>query len=344
MPDSKLVVLFLGAGASTPFDFKLATEVADEFLQSGFKDDDSRILSDLRTEIKFNRFVFDSEALMECLQGGAHPYPSLKEAGPFISSMAKIQPISKLRKETRSCKQKENLRRRFEEYIIAEYYKEGFELEKKVKLVYDRLLCKCAGIKSWKNGTPPFDKCLFEVFTTNYDNSIDLYAEQTGVQSSRGIRIRGDTVAWVWDELDQPFVRLRISKLHGSVELSRLANGDIISETPPTYPGQASDGRKILAKVMAYGLSKQLYSEPLLDMLKRLRDTLHSVIECTVVGYSFRDPWIRRIFEDASSNRKQGKFRLRIVSKSAKEIAKGWEQLRSYIDPVPMTVQEYLEL
>jgi hypothetical protein len=68
------------------------------------------------------------------------------------------------------------------------------------------------------------------------------------------------------------------------------------------------------------------------------------VPECTVIGYSFRDPWIRRIFEDATIDRKPSDFRIRVVCRSARTITKSWPRLEKFIDPVPERIQQYLEL
>lgn len=342
-------MLLMGAGASTPFEFRLARGLAYEFISSQeFVGRELHALRRMIKSIRRNRFIFDAEALMECLQGGARPHPPVKRAGPFIASMIRTQPIAALRRKCAYRCIKENLRHRFEEYLIAQYYKSDLLLEKRVKQMYDRLLSKVSGTRNWRSSEPPFSNSVFEIFTTNFDNSLDAYAEQTQQEFTRGFRIRGDrTVDFMPDLFEEESFRLRIFKLHGSVELSRLANGVTICDVPPSYPGypgQYYGGSKILAKVMVYGLVKDVYSEPYLDLLHQLGQALQEVNVCTVVGYSFRDPWIRQIFQDTTLKRRPKEFRIRLIDPSASKVAESLRRLRPYIVPIQKTIQQFLEL
>ena len=69
---------------------------------------------------------------------------------------------------------------------------------------------------------------------------------------------------------------------------------------------------------MLYPMQKWDYDEPLLEMLLKMKERMEKTHFVVVVGYSFRDDHIRRIFWDAARTNK--KLILILISPTAPEI------------------------
>lgn len=298
-------MVFLGAGASIPLGFPGSIKLVDDFvaeLRRSHEPDKITMLDKIRKIKKIiisNKFDYDSESLYSCLQGYASPVRYIRQTGPFVSSLCKTQPISKIKLDPVCVK----LRSLFEEFLITKYYKEDPFLKLRIKAVYNRFFSKISGIADWKSSEPNWASSSFEIFTTNFDYVLETYSDQVNQGRFTGYRIvENNRVIFTPHEYEKSRAPLKIYKLHGSVDLSALDNNTIISTLPPAIPGKTYGGKRIVSKVMVYGIQKNVIAEPYFDLLALFKKRLAKIKDCLVVGYSFRDPWINQLFLDVIKN------------------------------------------
>jgi len=298
-------MVFLGAGASIPLDFPSCVKLVKDFMswlsKSYERDTDVMLnkMEELKRSIISNRFDYDSESLYSCLEGYSRPVWGIRQTGPFASSMCKIQPISKLKPDPICVK----LRSLFEEYLISKYYNDNPFLRIRIKNMYNRFFSKISCVADWKNSEPDWASSNYEIFTTNYDYVLETYSDLVGQKLFNGYRIvENERVIFTPDEYAKSSAPLKLYKLHGSVELSLLTSNDIVAHIPPTIPGKIYKRKRIVSKVMVYGIYRNMIAEPYFDLLGIFKRTLAKIRRCLVVGYSFRDPWITQLFLDVIKN------------------------------------------
>lgn len=148
------------------------------------------------------------------------------------------------------------------------------------------------------------------IFTTNYDTAIEMYCEQNGYPhiDTGAIRNAMATKKYVdADEFLRRYIaketRLRLVKLHGSVNWIKNNEGDIeegdyqlsFDKAQMRYPsGYAMDD------VIIYPLSqKELYRSPFAQFFSVFDTELRKGKIWIIIGYSFRDLFIRKMFENS---------------------------------------------
>jgi len=306
--------------------------------------DNSRDLREVlraKQAIRRNGFQYDVESLYSYLLGRADPHSSLKRAGPYVASVCPVQPISRLKRKRIFNEIRENL----EEYIIKKCYLEEEYAKRRAKTLFNRFFAKISGVEDWEHSEPDWDNATFEVFTTNYDNAIEYYGIEVGQIPFVGyLKTRNEKVRFVPEQYDSTSAKIKLYKLHGSVELSLLKDGSIVAVEPPKSPGEKHRGIPIEAKVMVYGPDKNLIAEPYFELLVHLKNRLKSAHECIVVGYSFRDPWVYQIFHDVVSHRRQRNPWIEYISPSATYTISRFSELRASANPVDQSFEQYLNL
>lgn len=337
-------LVFLGAGSSIPLGFPGSVQLVKDFvtglrrLNAVDKETMLEKIKKLKRSIVTNKFDYDSESLYSCLEGYSSPAQYAEQMGPFACSLCKIQPVSKVRSDPISIM----LRSLFEEFLITRYYKEDPFLKLNIKSMYNRFFSKISGIKDWKSSEPDWESSTFDIFTTNFDYVLETYSDQVNKSLFKGYRIvENDRIIFTPKEYDKTLAPLRLYKLHGSVELSLLADSNVVAHLPPGIPGTSYKGEKISSKVMIYGIQKNIIAEPYFDLLSIFKKRLSKSKNCFVVGYSFRDPWITQIFIDVlKSAPRKIKF---IGEKESTKIPK-IPLLDKAIIPASRTLEEFLEL
>jgi hypothetical protein len=335
-------VVFLGAGASVPLGLPTMVELSERFEETIL--DDSRYLKEVlkaKQVIKRNGFQYDVESLYTYLLGHADPHDSLKKAGPYAASVCTVQPISKLRRKMIFNK----IRERLEEYMIKKCYIEEEHMKRRVKTLYNRFFAKISGVDDWENSEPDWDNTVFEIFTTNYDNAIEYYGMEIGQIPFIGYsKTKREKVRFLPEQYASTPAKIKLYKLHGSVELSLLKDDTVVAVEPPKSPGETHNGIPIKAKVMVYGPDKNLIAEPYFELLVHLKEHLKNVHECVVVGYSFRDPWVYQIFHDVISHRRQRTPWIEYVSPSATYTISKLPKICQSVKPVDQSFEQYLNL
>lgn len=346
MKNKHTYLVFLGAGASTPLDFPGSIQLVKDFVKflkyskEQSKNSMLRKISEIKVSIESNNLDYDSESLYSCLQGYSNPCYSIKQAGPYACSACGMQPVSRMKADPICIK----LRSLFEEFIIKNYYKGDLPLNFKIMQMYNRLFSKVSGKRNWKKSKPNWTFSTFEIFTTNYDNVLETYSELVNKDIFNGYDVLvGNRAVFVPERYETNSSPLKLYKLHGSVELSVLETGEMVSNLPPAIPGQMRNGKKILSKVMIYGIEKNLIAEPFFDLLAIFKKRLSQVKKCLIIGYSFRDSWINQIFIDVIK-KNPGSIEIEIVGKKDPPFVRNIPSHHMSVTRVSKSIQKYLNL
>ena len=136
-----------------------------------------------------------------------------------------------------------------------------------------------------------------DIFSVNYDILIEQFSALHQKQLSDGF-----DVDWNRDSFRRSR-DIRLYKLHGSVTWYKTKHADYVKV--PVLAKQ--DEIELItgetaSSLILYPMHKWDYDEPLLDLLMMLKNRLQTAKYCIVVGYSFRDEHITRVFWDAARN------------------------------------------
>jgi predicted transcriptional regulator len=169
------------------------------------------------------------------------------------------------------------------------------------------------------------DHEALDIFSTNYDNTLEQFCDMKDIRYIDGF----DSAGWNPRTFIELKEGLRIYKLHGSVTWWRTEEGDYKSIPVRNYKDVISlSSGKSAVPLILYPGKKLEYNDPYLDILFELRQQLKVAKHVIVVGYSFKDEHITRIFQYAA--KKNRKFIMFLVSPSAFEIFT--KKLRYYED------------
>ncbi len=160
-----------------------------------------------------------------------------------------------------------------------------------------------------------------EIFSVNYDTAIEQFCSFYKIEMTDGFDFK-----WNRNSFDTQG-KIRLYKLHGSITWYRTDSGDHV-KIPVKVDSDTIElvTNERARSLILYPMRKWQYTEPLLELLMLLKDRLEHVKCCIVVGYSFRDEHITRIFLDAGQ--KNRSLHLILVGPHAPEIYR--ERLRFY--------------
>jgi len=324
------VVLFLGAGASAPLSIPTSKEFIPRFLEASPQFSNMWLGIESRLSKSGYSQPIDLEAAMTVLDAlsSVDPIAYLEDAAgaapffffqsDFASSIEKIS----LDYGQQSNKMAEALRL----FVRQKCERPDFS---KIR-IYDSLM-SAIGEGPWNipdrgnysftmRGTPRFNIPDFYCFTTNYDLAFERYCRrELKIQVKTGFRDEQGEVTLSRHDLLNHDVPFGVLHLHGSVEMLRVSDGNIIPT--PTYPKGmtiTSRGEEIEGEAMIYPvLEKQLSRFPFPEVFSAMYEQLRESPLAVFVGFSFRDLPIVRLLQDAS-HRDQ---KIVIVSNTAREIA-----------------------
>ena len=142
---------------------------------------------------------------------------------------------------------------------------------------------------------------VLDVFSVNYDACIELLCDRHSIRYSDGFEL-------YWDmELFGEDSSLNLFKLHGSITWWFSAKQETqfklpIKASPRSYL-ELIDGQTVENLILYPTELKLATSRPIADITYLFREKLRSVKLVIVVGYTFRDPELKRIMiEGASTN------------------------------------------
>lgn len=172
-------------------------------------------------------------------------------------------------------------------------------------------------LRAFVNDFPPLD-----IYSANYDTCVEVFCSENRLRYRDGF-----DEAWNPSLLNEPNLDVRLFKVHGSVTWYQTDHGRFVKipllmkESSTTLmTGERAEN------LMLYPAQKYDYAEPLFELLIKMKDALNACHTVFVVGYSFRDEHIRRIFWDVA--RSNASFHVVLIGPNAWEIYQ--RKLRSY--------------
>lgn len=155
-----------------------------------------------------------------------------------------------------------------------------------------------------------------DIYSANYDTCIELFCAENKLVYRDGF-----DEAWNPKVFYDPDADIRLFKIHGSVMWYGTDQGRYL-KIPVMFTKDDSSiellTRERVQHLMLYPAQKYEYVEPLFELLLEMKHRLLLCKTLFVIGYSFRDDHIRRIFWDiARSNRE---FHIVLISPNAWEI------------------------
>jgi len=163
-----------------------------------------------------------------------------------------------------------------------------------------------------------------DIISMNYDTCIEQFCNVHKLLYQDGFDVHWNPKTFATEYTD-----IRLYKLHGSVMWYQSDKGGYIKLPVMTETSkiQLITGEKA-ENLMLYPMQKRDYAEPLLELLVEIKHLLESET-CKfliVVGYSFRDDYIRRILWDVA--RKNKELHLLLINPEAYQIYS--EKLKYY--------------
>ncbi len=150
-----------------------------------------------------------------------------------------------------------------------------------------------------------------DIYSANYDTCIELFCSEHKLNYKDGF-----DEAWNPKVFNDRNIDIRLFKIHGSVTWYQSDRGRFLKIPLRTKVDDVELITKERASgLMLYPAQKFEYVEPLFELLMLMKDRLDKCEILFVVGYSFRDDHIRRIFWDVA--RKNKEFRIVLIGPDA---------------------------
>jgi len=282
-------MIFLGAGASKPFEIKTLEEMSGDLIKimknKGYGEIVEKITNGLR---KFG-MTPDFEAVYTIVEGLTKPRQTVKNNGPFTAYVCK---------ELEKIKPKQNLMELpqvFRNFLYDEC-KFKSDHHNKIKEIYDKLFSICGQIGAVESrqvegveaDKKPSVKVGYTIATTNYDMILESYLMMMGENYADGFRPTLERP--LIKELDlttYSYARQRwLIKLHGSIWQFRYRNS--IFKTVEDPKVISSIPVRIEEQMMIYPTGeKPILHYPYYDFYHVFKTQKWNNL--IAIGYSFRD-------------------------------------------------------
>ena len=331
------ILLFLGAGASKPFEMPDMRELTDATVNE-FKKRyiDPSVLNIIKKRVEDFGFVPDIEAILTCLDALSNPGVGVKNAGPFaalISDRRKANEITFGPKRDK-CR---NLSMEIRRIIRENCNFPPAEKESTLVEVYDNLF----------NIFRIEQNNALDVYTTNYDLCFERYCakKRRKLNNLSNDRDRIDL------ELLQNKKFWNLYKLHGSsnwVITDDCENGEIITTDMFVKPGDRTIEGEMKEEVMIYPTTEKYFlRDPYFSLLCNLRNDLVAGISnkdskfIVIIGYSFRDDAINNAFIDSLNKSVFKHKNIFLIDPDAKKIiSENIPRLNKIIEPIDKRIEE----
>jgi len=142
---------------------------------------------------------------------------------------------------------------------------------------------------------------MLDIFSVNYDTCIEQFCKEYDLRYTDGFELY-----WHPGLFDKDY-EVKLYKIHGSVMWYLTDRGTYVKI--PIASTEKDEIEFITGEtaktLMVYPMGgKWEYAEPLLELIRKLQERLAKAEVCIVIGYSFRDDYIRRIFFEAARTNK----------------------------------------
>jgi hypothetical protein len=296
------VVVFLGAGSSKQFGVPDAKGLFKGYLKSCTA---NKTKSNLTARLikKMTGWGVDVtlENLLMLLDAYAKPEEAINRIRPFLP-LIKTKANIMLDPKPKCGKIGKDIRN----YVFRKCFIYRSKNIEKAVIFYDRIL---RGLKTYFSIQSLHESDLgypypnIPIFTTNFDNSIELFCRTQRVHVTDGYS-KMPTGGYIFDykEYDQslnPNV-LRLYKIHGTVRYVKNPSGEF-DEVPYLLP-QGSifiNGKECFPDLIFSESYQYTSNSPQLELLYSLKQELRISDRIVVMGYSFGDPHILTVFKEA---------------------------------------------
>lgn len=285
-------IFFFGAGASKPAGVGTTVELVDsfrEFLASRQEDQLRHALNEIVSHL--NEKNLDIEQLMTVLERlSTRDNDHLLKFYNNTLNLTHANDISKLQEK------------------LKEFIQETTSV-KEDKISYLRPLLS-------------FTKPLV-IFSVNYDTAVEQFCNVYGLRYTDGFEYE-----WNPKLFEDPSYDFHLHKIHGSIMWYRTNKNNYVKlPIPPKGNLELIFGEQAIPLIL-YPMQKWEFVEPLLEMLLKFKRHLENADFVIVVGYSFRDSHIIRLFHEAA--RKNQKLTVLLIGPSSRQ---GYEEkLKFYTD------------
>ena len=331
-----MAVTFLGAGFSKTFGIPTMEEMTQNLLQLKLDVNEQDLLKSIRERLSSYEH-YDIEAVMTVLDYLSDPKRMQKEVVNNAPTQFFIDPkeswsSTNLGALNRCYKtgNPDKVKRAIIEYIksVCQMRPEKDELFPLLDELFILLSLHIGGLDLRRilGKKPVGNQFNHEVFTTNYDNVLCVYANRRGVPLMNGelpqnkVGIRKVTNTQMFDRANHG---LKIYRLHGYITwFIDKHSKDIRYSGEVLPPGKSSllgDQPEREAMIFPIG-GKYIYREPYCDMFFYLKELLQGEKIVIVVGYSFRDMDVVGLFADVLALNPE--LTMIILDPKAKEIEK----------------------
>lgn len=312
--DGKKVLLFLGAGASVPYG-KPTTKELMEIVLDRFEKNLStngnyvRMLKFLTAMIKFGPFE-DIEYVFQALEdilvfmrthGGEFLFNNNDAIFPV--GIERYYQLSRIKVDCIELK----------DILEKELYR-NYRWNKSFDPILDRICNKVfALVKEFGSN--------LHIFTTNYDRAVEVYCRNSHIRCVDGFKYDPVIGSNLWNNGDYSYAdaengeKIFLYKLHGSLDWKEHTDlGIIRTDIEESYDRSTTptvNENILISPTLSHKdrLKKSPFSEIQQNLEKRMTDADC----CIVIGFSFRDYHIVKLFEDFI---KDGK-RLIVISPTA---------------------------
>jgi len=312
------IVTFLGAGASAPFKYPTTKSFLEQ-LEGFLTGEEKEYLNSIRSlywvvddvehvvEILDSVLELESASQRTRLSTFLFRYPMSLDFVKKDDKQFYFSPSLKGKVSwSQLVKLSEGLRNQVEEFTFQQYESKVAQFPR-IKREYARFFLML------KNH---FQENEFEVFTTNYDNAIEDFSCKSGISCMLSVLDHE-----VNPRVENHEYNLLLTKLHGSLNWlidKETGNIQISNAQARVRKGSPRWDRN---EYVLFGTKTRLGEARIYDQLfDRLTQSLLKAGICVIIGFSFRDKHITKIFNDVLLQ--NSLLRLLIISRSPKEAAK----------------------
>jgi len=305
------MLVFLGAGASKSFGIPTLQEMTDEVKQipSISKYD----IESIQKKIGEFGFTPDLESVLTVLTSYIGPREAVRDSGPFPWYLSQYSRIDDLPKRP----DLENAIQAIKNYIYETCRVKEEQIDKIIRtydLLFDTLKIDRVKTSSSPERTINIKRAQLsgagtsylpvDIITTNYDLCVEQYCNRRKIPMTNGFDADPTKTKMIFNINNLSYReyptddRIRLHKLHGSIDQWITDKGDIIllqaKQDTTLY------GDRIRAELLIYPIqTKYIYQDPFFELFHLFQEKLKRTPVCIVIGYSFRDEAVNNVFHNA---------------------------------------------
>jgi len=349
------MIIFLGAGASSPFEIPVTRDFAIEIVETINRDNtvivnNKNFLNELKD---FFADRFDLEVLLTVLDDLSREN-LLEIISPVTTQF--LFANRDLMKYTEDPKFRESVNSLFThavDLIRKKILLKTREQKEVILQAYDKLfgvLSEVSGSsRTSAGGRYSYPGELGWVFTTNYDQCIETYLNERRIDFEDGINRKFGVNLFEINLINSPRRTPVVVKLHGSVDFFKTSDGKIVSLQFRLDSRQEIEqsvfplGTRIEDEVLVHpteaGTNRKIVESPFSDLYYQFRRSFQEDPNMIVIGFSFRDRTISSILENVIASSTGKNPRIYLIDPQARQIKetlkmKGYGSLSSIIIPM----------